>query len=411
MISLYEKIHHDQSFLKLKIFSFCALVSTFTFFYFMVNIDPSHKDWFPGRFIIAVLSVIGLIASFNPSTSFTKRRYCVNMLNWAFIVMYFYLLVLNDWSVFHRWSYFVVIAIMTTVVLTWRDFIYTAAIALLLPVIFGPFSSLTALAQVHFHAANFVTFIVIGITMKSNFKYRDEVIKLTDSLIQNSKMVALGQMSSGVSHEINNPLAIISNCADQIESYLNKDQKDKTALQPSLDKINKATQRISRIVQGLHNFSQGDNAEVFNRVDTREIITDACELYAEKFRTSGIDLQVKLPEKPVVAFCQRVRLTHLLSNLLLNAYDDCVKQPSPQIKVILETDSSDIKISVIDNGPGVPKSIENQIMQPFFTTKEVGQGTGLGLSIALGIAQSNHGDLYLDRKISPSCFTLKLPLA
>lgn len=411
MSGLFEKINHDQSVLKLKIFSICALVSTFTFFYFMVNIDPSHKDFFSGRFILAIISIIGLITAFTPITSFVRRRYCVNMISWGYIIMYFYLLALNDWSTFHRWSYFVVIAIMATVGLSWRDYIYTAIIALLLPVIFSPFSPLTTLAQVHFHAANFVTFIVIGITIKSNFEYRDKVIKLTDSLIQNSKMAALGQMSSGVSHEINNPLAIITNSVEQIELTLENGQKNKAVVQTSLNKISKAAFRIARIVQGLHNFSQGDRSEAFTTVDTREIITDACELYFEKFRTSGIDLQYTPPEQPIMAFCQRTQLTQLLSNLLLNAYDACAKSPNPQIKVILRTDNRDIKISVLDSGPGVPKAIENQIMQPFFTTKDIGQGTGLGLSIALGIARSNNGDLYLDREVSPSCFTLKIPVA
>lgn len=411
MSGLFEKIHHDQSVLKLKILSICAFISTFTFFYFMVNIDPSHKDWFLGRVIIAIFSVIAFVASLIPSTSFTRRRYCVNMLIWSYVVMYFYLLTLNEWSVFHRWSYFVVIAIMATVGLTWRDYIYTAILALLMPVFFGPFGPLTALALVHFHAANIVTFIVVGITIKSNFEYRDQVIKLTDNLVQNSKMTALGQMSSGISHEINNPLAIITNSADQIEDSLEDGQKNKAMVQSSLAKINKAVNRIARIVHGLHNFSQGDSSEAFSRVDTREIITNACELYFEKFRTSGIDLQTTLPEKPVMAFCQKNQLTQLLSNLLLNAYDACVKAPKPQIKVILTTENGDIKISVIDNGPGISKAIENQIMQPFFTTKDIGQGTGLGLSIALGIARSNNGELYLDRAVSASCFTLKLPLA
>lgn len=411
MSAFFEKIHHDQAVLKLKIFSICALVSTFTFFYFMVNIDPSHKDFFSGRLVLAIASLIGLIASFVDSTSFVRRRYCVNMISWGYVIMYFYLLVLNDWSIFHRWSYFVVIAIMATVGLTWRDYIYTAIIALLLPVFFGLFGPLTALAQVHFHAANFVTFVVVGITIRSNFEYRDKVVKLTDSLIQNSKMIALGQMSSGVSHEINNPLAIITNSTNQIEIFLEKEKNNNAVVQTSLNKINKAAYRIARIVQGLHNFSQGDSSETFTRIDVREIITDARELYFEKIRTSGIDLQCTLPEQPIMAFCQKVQLTQLLSNLLLNAYDACAKRPNPQIKVILTTDKSDIKISVLDSGPGVSKAIENQIMQPFFTTKDIGQGTGLGLSIALGIARSNHGDLYLDREVSPSCFTLKIPLA
>lgn len=411
MSGLFEKIYYDQSVLKLKIFSICALISTYAFFYFMVHINSSHQDFFYGRFILAIISATGLAVSFISNVSFLRLRYCVNIISWGYIVMYFYLLALNDWSIFHRWSYFVVIAIMATVGLTWRDYIYTAVIALLLPLILGPFSQMTALEQIHFHAANFVTFIVIGITIKSNFKDRDKIIKLTDTLVQNSKMIALGEMSSGISHEINNPLAIISNSADQIELSLENGHKNKMIVQTSLNKISKAADRIARIVQGLHNFSQGDDSENFIRVDFCKIIADACELYSEKFRRAGIDLQCKLPEQPIMALCQRAQLTQLLSNLLLNAYDACAQRPHPQIRVILTTDKHDIKVSVLDSGPGIPKEIENQIMQPFFTTKDIGQGTGLGLSVALGIARSNRGDLYLDRTVSPSCFTLKIPLA
>lgn len=409
MAGLFEKMHHDESFLKLKIFSICALVSTFTFFYFMVYIDPTHIDWFFGRVIIAIISSAGLIASFMSTTSYTRRRYYLNTISWCYIIMYFYLLVLNDWSIFHRWSYFVVIAIMATIGLTWRDYIYTAIISLVIPVIFGLFGPLSYLAQVHFHAANFVTFFVIGLTIKSNFKYRDEVVKLTDNLVQNSKMVALGQMSSGMSHEINTPLAIITNSAAQIEIALEDAEKNKATIALSLEKINKAAYRIVRIVQGLYNFSQGDSKEAFNKVDVKEIVSEAYEMYSGKFKASGIDFQCEISEKPALAFCQKSQLVQVVSNLLLNAQDACINYPNPQIKIKLIVENNEIKVSVLDSGPGVPKAIESQIMQPFFTTKAIGQGTGLGLSISLGIARANNGDLYLDRKISPSCFTLKLP--
>ena len=396
MSSVFEKIKNDESFLKLRIFSICAIVSSFLFYYFMTNIDSSHLDWFPGRVAVAFISLAGFIFSYLKTTPFPMRRYFVNLISLGYIVMYLYLLQLNNWSVFHRWSYFVVIAIMATIVFSWKDYIYTALAGLILPVIAGFWSPLSLLELIHFHAANFVTFFVIGLTIRANFRYRDEVVNLTNSLVQNSKMIALGEMSSGLSHEINNPLTIITNGTAQIESYISEPEKNKSLIQIALERMTKASYRIAAITQGLHDFSQSDSYENFKKNDVLEIIAAAVDLCEEKFKVSGITLEQEISVSKAICFCQRLQLTQVLLNLLNNAYDACKNTPHPKIKITLKIQNRVIKVSVMDSGPGVPPEIEDMIMQPFFTTQTVGKGTGLGLSIALGIAQSNNGSLYLD---------------
>ena len=409
MPGIYEKIQNEESTLKVRIYSLFAFESSFLFYYLMGTIAPKHVDWFSGRIIIALLSIIIFICSFIESISFTTKRLFIIFLSQAYILLYIYLLQLNAWSVFHRWSYFVVISIITTSVFTWRDYVFAATTALVLPIIVGFFSPLSSLELIHFHTTNLVTLAVIGIAIRSNFKYRQQVIKLTNNLAQNSKMVALGEMSAGLSHEINNPLAIITTSADQLEFGMENPNENKEMIQISTERILRASKRIARIIQGLHDFSQGDSNEFPQRLNVQNLIDDAINLCSERFKSKGIELLQEIPTSEIFCFGQRAQLTQLLINILNNAFDAVVVTASPQIRIKVLVQDDTIFISVLDNGPGVPAQIESRIMQPFFTTKPTGQGTGLGLSISLGIARSNRGDLYLDRSQGNSCFTIQLP--
>jgi C4-dicarboxylate-specific signal transduction histidine kinase len=266
------------------------------------------------------------------------------------------------------------------------------------------------LELIHFHAANFTTLFVMGITIRANFRYRTEVTQLTKGLIQNSKMAALGEMSAGVAHEVNNPLAIIVTCLTNLEAAL-KTGDSQQKIESSISKIRAATSRITRIVQGLLNFSREEGVGQFKLTDLREVANGALDLCHEKFRSEGIELIYQDPDSAVICNCDRYQILQILINLLNNAFDSCRTVPEPKIEMLLEKDSDYAMFVVKDNGPGVPPEIENQIMEPFFTTKEIGHGTGLGLSISLGLAKAHRGTLFLDRKISNSAFKLRLPLA
>lgn len=411
MQNVFEKIYNDESILKIRVLSICAFVSSFVFYYLMVLLAPAHLDWLPGRLIVAAISVFSFLVGIKKSNPFYLRRIMINLISFSYILLYFYLLYINGWSVFHRWSYFVVIAIMATLPTTWRDYLYTAALALFVPLALGHFSPLTPAELLHFHAANFVTFFVIGITIKSNFEYRDEVIQLTNNLVQNSKMTALGEMSSGLSHEINNPLAIIMNSTAQLELFIEDIEKNKSSIPSALEKINRGVLRIAKIVKGLHDFSQSDNKEFFSKVDIRKTVEAAIQFFDSKFKNQGIEFIYKPPAHAIYCFCQPQQICQAISNLLSNALEASQNITNPTIEIQITTTENAILILVLDNGVGISPEIESQILLPFFTTKPIGKATGLGLSIALGIARFNDGDLTLSQKGSPTCFTLRLPLA
>ena len=156
--------------------------------------------------------------------------------------------------------------------------------------------------------------------------------------------------------------------------------------------------------------SEGTN-DKFELLDLRDVIAESLNFCAEKLKINRVNLQTEIPDLPAFSNCQKVQIIQVLFNLLNNAFDACHKLPNPEIKIELVFEPDFARIQISDNGTGVSQAIEAKIMQPFFTTKPVGSGSGLGLSVALGIAHAHHGTIFLDRKISSSCFVLKLPLA
>jgi len=409
MSNAFEEILKKENLLKLRFLFFAAFISSFAFYYFMVKVGPNHVDLPEGRAATAFFSLLGLVLTYIPSTSFSKLRWAYNLVVYSYIFLYLYFLHVHGWHVFHRWSYFVVISIFASTVLVWPDYVYLSIIALGAPLIVGFFGPLNLLEQIHYHAAAFVTLFVMGLSIRVGFRYRAEVTQLSKGLIQNSKMAALGEMSAGVAHEINNPLAIIMTCVSNVKIILRNEESYKK-VEPALDKINTASSRIARIVQGLLNFSRPENTGQFRPVDLREIVTEALSLCTEKFKIEGIRLTYNPPDRAFMINCDRYQILQILINLLNNAYDASKSSPQPAIELKVFEKGKSAIFSISDSGPGIPVEIENKIMQPFFTTKEIGKGTGLGLSISLGLAKSHGGSLYLEREVSKSCFQLQLPL-
>ena len=409
MSEVFKELSEKAELKRSRLLYISAFVCSFIFYMFMVELSPYKRDFIPGRIATAVVSSIALLASFLTQKKIAALLFNCIMLSYVFL--YLYLLHINQWSVFHRWSYFVVGAIFCSCVISWENYLFTAAVSFLAPVISGFYSPLSAFELIHFHAANFTVFLVIGISVKSVFTYKKEVINLTRSLVQTSKMAALGEMAGGIAHEINSPLAIIIGSIDLVKAKLSGDKYDDGKVNQLLGKIEATSFRIARIIQGLLNFSREASQDVFEVTDIREIISESLNLCSEKFKSNHILLTADHPLIPIRIACQKIRITQILINLLNNAFDACHDVKNPEVKISASSDENYAYISVIDNGPGVPPELESKIMQPFFTTKPVGSGTGLGLSISLGIANAHKGFLYLDRNVSASCFVLKLPLA
>ena len=210
--------------------------------------------------------------------------------------------------------------------------------------------------------------------------------------IQIQKMSALGEMSGGVAHEINNPLAIIAAKCDQLISEIKNENLDQKSLVSGLQKIESTTFRIAKIVTALRNFSRDAEKDPMIEVDPQSVIDDALSLSEARMGYSGIKLSKSIHSTAKI-FCRPTQLTQVLINLFNNSYDAIGETKGAWLKIETSERAPFVDIDVTDSGKGISPDVTAKIMQPFFTTKELGKGTGLGLSISKGLIESMQGEL------------------
>ncbi len=227
-------------------------------------------------------------------------------------------------------------------------------------------------------------------------------------IISSAKMAALGEMAGGVAHEINNPLSVIIGKVSQISRNLNKENFERVAIQNDLKKIQNTAERIAAIVKGLRVFSRDAENDPFIVADLNSIVDDAVALCSEKFKAHGILMKVNTA-KDLYLDCRPTQLVQLMLNLFSNALDAASDLPEKWVSVEAIRNNGSLEISVTDSGHGIPPEVAKKMMQPFYTTKEIGRGTGLGLSISIGIAQQHKGSLTLDSTCANTRFVLVLP--
>jgi two-component system sensor histidine kinase HupT/HoxJ len=143
------------------------------------------------------------------------------------------------------------------------------------------------------------------------------------------------------------------------------------------------------------------------------VIEDTLTMCRDRLMRGKVQFNLEFPgdapDASILIAARTSQISQILLNLLNNALDACERLPGAQVWLNVRTVDERVEIRIWDNGPGVPRAVEDRIMQPFFTTKPNGKGTGLGLSISLGIAREHHGNLELDRTVADSCFVLSLP--
>ena len=231
-------------------------------------------------------------------------------------------------------------------------------------------------------------------------------------VIQAAKLSSLGEMAGGIAHEINNPLTIISASVTALRRSLREksmlsEQDQKLML--NIERIAKTTDRIAKIVNGLKNFSRDTTHDPLIKKSLKEIIHSTLDLCQEKLKTLMIDVIIDEFED-IELECHHVQIEQVLMNLISNAVDALQNSAVRIIKISTTMENGHVFLQVRDTGTGVPKAISDKIMQPFFTTKEIGKGTGLGLSISKGIIESHQGKFYLDGDSDETCFVIELPI-
>ena len=229
-------------------------------------------------------------------------------------------------------------------------------------------------------------------------------------LAARAKMSAVGELASGVAHEINNPLTVIVGRASELAQAAERGSLDPVKVAETADKIRATSIRISKIIGSLKSLARKDLGKtVFHAYPLGRVIQETSDLCAEKFKNQGVNLEI--PEIPdgVKLEMDPTLISQLLLNLLNNAADAVEKEPASWVKIDFTEDQDSVFLFVTDSGPGIPLKIRSRIFDPFFTTKDPGRGTGLGLSLSATIALHHHGILQYDNLSSHTRFVLQLP--
>lgn len=253
---------------------------------------------------------------------------------------------------------------------------------------------------------------VVGIVEDiTELKAAQEQLELTQAqMISKAKFAALGEMASGIAHEINNPLAVIHGLASQLREGHARKKKIDTSLLDSLDTIEKMIARISAITKGLRTFSRQADVDPLVPSDLGGLVEETLAIFRSRALKAGATLTVSLPKESLRVRCRSSELIQVLLNLLNNALDATEGFDDRRLRLTLHRDVAEACLAVEDNGPGVPAAIRENIFLPFFTTKDVGRGTGLGLSISKGIIEGHGGRLELDATAPQTRFVVSLPL-
>ncbi|ETX27191.1 sensor histidine kinase [Roseivivax isoporae] len=211
-------------------------------------------------------------------------------------------------------------------------------------------------------------------------------------LVQAGKLTALGKMSAGISHELNQPLMAIRSFAENGQAFLDRGRPDRAA--ENLGRISDMAGRMGRIIRNLRAFARQE-AEPASRVGLAAVVEGALEMVQDRATAMGATLDWQRPDTPTVVMAGEVRLSQVIVNLLTNALDAMADAPERRVTIRVGPGATDgrVALTVRDTGPGI--SDPDRIFDPFYSTKEVGatEGMGLGLSISYGLVQGFGGRL------------------
>jgi two-component system NtrC family sensor kinase len=237
-------------------------------------------------------------------------------------------------------------------------------------------------------------------------KKRDEAAaRLNLQLMQAGKMASIGELSAGVAHEINNPVAIIMTerqiLLDQFQNTAIEDEAFKEQFLASMEQIAVQSQRCKRITQNLLRFSRRTRSMI-EAVDLNRFVEEVIDLMDREARSSGIRFLTELDEALPPIESDASQLQQVFLNLMTNAIDAHEGKPYGSIRISTKYDEAakGVFITIADTGSGIAKKDLDRIFDPFFTTKPVGKGTGLGLSICYSSAAISRSEARLGKEPS-----------
>ncbi len=244
-------------------------------------------------------------------------------------------------------------------------------------------------------------------------------LETEQQLIQASKMATLGEMATGVAHELNQPLSVIKTASSFFIKKIKKNERiDDNTLSSMLSKVDSNVDRAAKIINHMRQFARKSEMDL-ERTQVNDVLERTFEMFSQQLKVRGIELIWNVQDGLPKITADPGRLEQVFINILVNARDaienkwESMGRKSDDDRITIKTMSKGnfVIIEISDTGVGIPASISNKIFEPFFTTKEVGKGTGLGLSISYGIIKECGGNIEIEfTPDSGACFVMRFPI-
>jgi two-component system, NtrC family, sensor kinase len=229
--------------------------------------------------------------------------------------------------------------------------------------------------------------------------------KLQEHMIVADRLASLGELAASIAHEINNPLAVISEAAGWLRSRAGRDELSaedlRAALDRALDKIESAVDRAARISRNFLHFARAPDAAV-RATDLGELAFEVRELMWRSAAADNIEVVVTTAEgADLTVETDPYQLRQVLLNLVTNAVQAVAH--GGRVEIAVDGARDQVTTAVVDDGPGIPDEHIERIFEPFFTTKQAGHGTGLGLSVSRGIVEKLGGRIEVESRPGAGC--------
>jgi signal transduction histidine kinase len=236
-----------------------------------------------------------------------------------------------------------------------------------------------------------------------------ELVRRQHLLVQSHKLTAIGTLTAGVAHELNNPINnLMLTAAALDESWDEMDDAQKLEL---VGDLVGESERARDIVRNLLDFARESDVEL-TPLDVEDVIGDTLQLAANQVRLTRVRVRGEVEENVPAVYGDRHQLTQVFLNLVLNALDAMPEGGTLTITVERSEDGNSVDIAFADTGCGIPEQHLHNIFDPFFSTKRHAKGTGLGLSVSKGIIEQHGGDIRVETGVGAgTTFTVSLPVA
>jgi two-component system sensor histidine kinase/response regulator len=235
------------------------------------------------------------------------------------------------------------------------------------------------------------------------------LLNTQSQLVQSAKLASVGELATGMAHELNQPLGIIAMNASLRLREARKQKFDNMI--DGYELVIKQVERATVIINHLRTF--GRDSETLDKLprEIPRLIEDSFIMFNEQLRLHDIEVVKKMADNLPPLYCNYIQIEQVLTNLFINAKDALENTQDKKITIGAFTQGKQLVIEVSDNGEGIEATKLNKIFDPFYTSKEPGKGTGLGLSISYGIVQNHDGTIAVQSKVGEgTTFTLTFPM-